>query len=181
MHKRSKRKIQALSGGNWGKTIVLGLVQREGRVRAAVAPNRHKHVIHSHIVANVEPGTKLYTDEFNSYDALPPEFTREVINHLREYVSGKISTNQIENFWSVLKRGLKGTYISVDPAHLQAYVDEQMFRFNHRNDMDDSDRFDTAVRQVTGKRLTWDTLITRAPELREKKPSADNGVSPSAQ
>lgn len=167
MHRKSKRAAIIRSGRHGAKTIVLGLLQREGRIRAAVAPSRHKHEIHSNIVANVESGSKLYTDEWTSYENLPAGYTREVINHLQAYVREHVSTNQIENFWSVLKRGLKGTYISVDPAHLQAYVNEQVFRFNHRNDMDDSDRFDVAVRQVTGKRLTWDTLITRAPELRK--------------
>ncbi|HEV1284938.1 MAG TPA: IS1595 family transposase [Bryobacteraceae bacterium] len=166
MHRNSKRKRQAMNDGNWGKTIVLGLLQREGQVRAAVAPSRHKHQVHSNILANVEPGSKLYTDEFNSYDGLPASFTREVINHLQGYVNGKISTNQMENFWSLLKRGLKGTYVSVDPAHLQAYVDEQVFRFNNRKDADgksltDADRFDVAVRQIVGKRLTWNDLINK--------------------
>lgn len=159
MHRRSKRKIQANTSANWGKTVVLGLLQREGKVRAAVAPSRHKHQIHSNIIANVEPGSTLYTDEFASYNELPATFTREVVNHIQGYVNGKVSTNQMENFWSLLKRGLKGTYVSVDPAHLQAYVDEQVFRFNNRKDMNDADRFDVAVRQIVGKRLTWNALI----------------------
>jgi transposase-like protein len=161
MHRRSKRKLQALSGPNWGKAVVLGLLQREGKVRAAVAPSRHKHQVHSHIMENVEPGSKLYTDEFVSYTELPADFSHEIINHLQGYVNGRISTNQMENFWSLLKRGLKGTYVSVDPAHLQAYVDEQVFRFNNRKDMNDADRFDVAVRQIVGKRLTWNQLIGR--------------------
>jgi transposase-like protein len=166
MHRRSRRKIQATNSPNWGKTIVLGLLQREGKVRAAVAPSRHKHQIHSHIVANVESGSTLYTDDFNGYNELPADFSREVINHLQGYVKGKISTNQMENFWSILKRGLKGTYVSVDPAHLQAYVDEQIFRFNNRKDMNDADRHDLAVRQIVGKRLTWNALIGKDSEPR---------------
>jgi hypothetical protein len=64
----------------------------------------------------------------------------------------------LENFWSLLKRGINGTYISVEPFHLFRYLDEQTFRYNNRNDMNDGDRFDLAVRQIVGKRLTWDRL-----------------------
>jgi transposase-like protein len=166
MHRHSKRKIEATKDGTWGKAVVLGLLQRDGRVRAAVAPSRRKHILQSNIAANVEPGSTLYTDEYQGYAEMHPDYAHEVINHLQGYVRQHISTNQIENFWSVLKRSLKGTYISVDPAHLQAYVTEQVFRFNNRKDMDDSDRFDLAVRQITGKRLTWDALVNKEPEVR---------------
>jgi transposase-like protein len=137
MHHRSKRHIQATNDSQRRKTVVLGLLQRDGRVRAAVAPNRRKHAVHSNVIANVEAGSTLYTDEYKGYDDLPG-FSREVINLMQAYVRGHVSTNQIENFWSVLKRSLKGTYISVDPAHLQAYVNEQIFRFNNRTDMNDA-------------------------------------------
>jgi len=166
MHLHKRNVVQAREGRKGAKSTVIGLIQREGRVRAAVAPSRHKHELHPHIIANVEPGSKLFTDEWVGYDSLPADFTREVINHMEGYVRDNVSTNQIENFWSILKRGLKGTYVSVDPAHLQAYVNEQMFRFNNRTDMNDGDRFDLAVRKVTGKRLTWDTLINRQPIAR---------------
>ena len=98
MHRRSKRAAQTREGRLGAKTIVLGLLQREGRVRAAVAPSRHKHELHSNILANVEPGSKVYTDEFPAYDQLPPNFTREVVNHMEAYVREHVSTNQIENF-----------------------------------------------------------------------------------
>ncbi|MGA3186307.1 MAG: IS1595 family transposase [Bryobacteraceae bacterium] len=161
MHKRGKRKLQATNDGNWGKTVVLGLLEREGRVKAAVAPTRSHYDVHANVMANVEEGSTLITDEYNAYQSLPPgTFTHEIINKLEGYVKGRVHVNGMENFWSLLKRGLKGTYVSVDPAHLQAYVDEQVFRFNNRKDIDgapltDSDRFDTAVRQIVGKRLTW--------------------------
>jgi len=170
MHRRSKRKMQAMKDGNWGKTIVLGLLEREGRVRAAVGPTRKHYQVHSHVMANVEPGTTLYTDEYDAYQTLPPDqFTHEIINHLEGYVKGRVHVNGMENFWSLLKRGLKGTYVSVDPAHLQAYVDEQVFRFNNREDdngkpLTDSDRFDLAVRQIVGKRLTWAEVTGKVPE-----------------
>ncbi len=162
MHRKSRANISRFN--NWGKTPVLGLLEREGRVRAAVAPNRKKHTIQPNIIANVEPGSTLYTDDYPGYDSLPVEYQRELINHLTTYVNGKVHTNGLENFWSLLKRGLKGTYVSVDPAHLQAYVDEQVFRFNNRKDMNDSDRFDLAVRQIVGKRLTWAEVTGRVLE-----------------
>jgi hypothetical protein len=158
MHRRSKRKLQATQDGNWGKTVVLGLLEREGRVRAAVAPTRKYYEVHGNVMANVEEGSTLFTDEFEAYKTLPGEFTHEIVNKLEGYVKGRVHVNGMENFWSLLKRSLKGTYVSVDPAHLQAYVDEQVFRFNNRKDMNDADRFDVAVRQIVGKRLTWNTL-----------------------
>ncbi len=160
MHRKSKRCIKAKNDGNWGKTVVLGLLQREGKVRAAVAPSRRRHQVHSHITPNVEPGSKLYTDEFNSYDNLPEGITREFVNHLNSYVEGRVHTNGIENFWSLLKRTLKGTYVSVDPVHLQAYVDEQAFRFNNR-EFRDADRFVSVLSQIAGHRLTFKELITK--------------------
>jgi transposase-like protein len=170
MHRRGKRKIQAISDGNWGKTVVLGLLEREGRVRAAVAPTRSHYDVHRNVMANVEPGSNLLTDEYNAYQSLPPgTFTHDIINKLEGYVKGRVHVNGMENFWSLLKRGLKGTYVSVDPAHLQAYVDEQVFRFNNRRDSDDapltdSDRFDAAVRQIVGKRLTWAEVTGKVME-----------------
>src|SRR5580692_9305100 len=148
MHRKSKRHIRAKSAGtNWNKTIVMGLLQRDGNVRAAVSPSRNKHHVESYLRSNVEAGSKLYTDELPVYGHVAPEIKREFVNHLESYVQGRVHTNGLENFWSLLKRGLKGTYVSVDPCHLQAYVDEQVFRFNNRKGGDDalltdSDRFD---------------------------------------
>src|ERR1700722_9295788 len=165
MHKGSKRKIRADNDGNWGKTVVLGLLEREGDVRAAVAPTRKYYEVKKHVLEHVEEGSKLYTDEYAAYQELPPAmFTHEIVNKLDGYVRDRIvHVNGMENFWSLLKRGLKGTYVSVDPVHLQAYVEEQMFRFNNRKDVDgnkltDSDRFDLAVSMVVNKRLTWNEL-----------------------
>jgi len=163
MHKSRKRKMQMRSQKGDNKTVVLGLLERDGRVRAAVAPSRHRHEVHSNIAANVEAGANLYTDEFVSYDNLPTEFAREFINKLEGYVKGRVHVNGMENFWSLLKRTLKGTYVSVDPVHLQAYVDEQVFRFNSRkneNDekINDGERFSMAVTQIVDKRLTWNEL-----------------------
>jgi transposase-like protein len=164
MHRGSQRLKRANTDGNYGKTVVLGLLEREGRVRAAVAPTRKYYEVHGHINRNVEPGSTLITDEFNAYATLPQDYTHEVINKAEGYVRGKIHVNSMENFWSLLKRTLKGTYVSVDPCHLQAYVDEQVFRFNNRKDangepISDAERFTTFMKQIVGLRLTYNELI----------------------
>lgn len=169
MHKKSERYKRAKTeGNNWNKTIVLGLFERDGNVRAAVAPSRTKHHIEPFLQDNVEAGSKLYTDDLPVYGHAAPELEREFVNHLESYVNGRVHTNGLENFWSLLKRGLKGTYVSVDPAHLQRYVDEQVYRFNNRGDAEnpltDSDRFDLAVRQIVGKRLPWAEVTGKVPE-----------------
>lgn len=165
MHRRSKRNIQAKNDGNWGKTVVLGLLEREGRVKAAVAPTRKHYDVHKNVMANVEEGSTLFTDEYNAYQSLPGEFTHEIINKLEGYVKGRVHVNGMENFWSLLKRSIKGTYVSVDPVHLQAYVDEQVFRFNNRKDMNDADRFDVVMSQIVGKRTTYAELTGKANAL----------------
>jgi len=142
---------------NFGKTIVSAVLERHGKVRATVIPNRRKKAIQEHVREHVEAGSTVYSDELKSYEGMD-EYTHAVINHAETYVNGQIHTNGMENFWSLLKRGLNGTYISVEPYHLFRYVDEQVFRYNNRKDMDDSERFDLAIRQCIGKRLTWDAL-----------------------
>ena len=87
-----------------------------------------------------------------------------MVDHAVEYVRGEVHTNGLENFWSLLKRGLKGTYVSVEPFHLFRYLDEQMFRYNNRRDMNDWDRFDLAVSQIVGKRLTYAELTGKVGE-----------------
>jgi transposase-like protein len=157
MHKSRKVRLQKVSQKG-DKAIVLGLLERDGQARAAVAPTRRHYDIHKHVMANVEPGSTLYTDEYDAYQSLPAQFTHEMVNKLEGYVRGQVHVNGMENFWSLLKRTLKGTYVSVDPVHLQAYVDEQVFRFNNRKGLNDGQRFDLAVRGIVGKRLTWDQL-----------------------
>jgi transposase-like protein len=160
MHRKSKRYARTIADPNKGKTVVLGLLQREGTVRAAVAPSRRKHVIEENILDNVENGSKIYTDDHDSYRNLPGDYVRQFVNHVETYVEGRVHTNGLENFWSLLKRTIKGTYVSVDPAHLQAYVDEQAFRFNNR-EFRDADRFVSVLSQIAGKRLTFQGLISR--------------------
>ena len=108
---------------------------------------------------NVQPGSKLYSDALLSYEGLSTDFAHQVIDHAEAYVNGQVHTNGCENFWSLLKRAPKGTYVSVEPFHLFRYVDEQAFRFNNRKDMNDADRFVAVMKQIVGKRLTWDELI----------------------
>ena len=154
-------------GGAVGKAIVRGLLERNTKqVRANVIAEAHTRHTDEQIRKNVEPGSKIYTDEANHYDYLP-EYAREFINHTETYVRGAVHTNTLENFWSLLKRGLNGTYVSVEPFHLQAYVDEQAFRYNKRGDMDDAERFGVAVSQIVGKRLTYADLIGRSGETTE--------------
>jgi transposase-like protein len=145
---------------NFAKTIVSAVLERHGKVHAAVVPNRRKKAIQDHLREHVEPGSTVYSDELLSYDGLD-EYAHQVINHAETYVDGQIHTNGMENFWSLLKRGLKGTYISVEPFHLFRYVDEQAFRFNNR-EMDDVHRFVIGMKQIVGRRLTYAQLTGKA-------------------
>ena len=156
MHK-SKRKAMPYQGGG-GKAIVLGMLERGGKVRAGVIESRHKRMLEAPIHANVEAGSHIITDEFSAYPFVAQPFYHEIINHVEGYVREHVHTNSIENFWSLLKRGLAGTYVSVEPVHLDAYVDEQVFRFNNRKGMDDSGRFSKMLSQVHGRRLTYADL-----------------------
>jgi transposase-like protein len=160
MHRKSKRKAQSKDGENWGKTVVLGLLQRSGEVRAAVAPNRKKRAVHENIASHVAPGSTLYTDDYNSYMDLPADLVHQIVNHLESYVQGRVHTNGMENFWSLLKRTLRGTYVSVDPCHLFRYLDEQCFRFNKRH-LTDAERFVIVLAQTIHRRLTYDDLTGR--------------------
>jgi transposase-like protein len=143
-------------GGFEGKMVVMGLLERHGEARVKVLQNTRAFHVRTNVIENVEKGSIVYSDSLRSYRNLPVDgFVHEFIDHTEAYVRGEVHTNGLENFWSLLKRSLKGTYVSVEPFHLQAYCDEQAFRFNNRKDMTDSDRFDLAVRQIVGKRLTW--------------------------
>jgi transposase-like protein len=156
------KKAEKIQGrGASGKTIVLGALQRgaEGtnKVTAKVISNNHRETLKKEIEASVEKGFTLYTDGHSGYDDLNADYVRLVIDHAIKYVDGKISTNGIENFWTLLKRALKGTYVSVEPFHLFRYLDEQSFRFNYRKGSDE-ERFLAAMREMTGRRMTYDDL-----------------------
>jgi len=144
-------------GPRFGKTVVMGFVERKGEARAMVVPNVRRATLLPQIRENVEPGTRVITDSLNSYATVGREFPHDVINHMEGFARGDITTNRAENFWSGLKRTLGGTYISVQPKHLDRCVEEQAFRFNSRREVDGS-RFAQAVRQTDGKRLTYRRL-----------------------
>jgi len=148
---------QLKGGGTVGKTIVMGLLERHGEARVKVLPKRRHHDVHDQIKAHVEPGSNVYTDQLMSYRGLIANYAHEVIDHTEAYVKGQVHTNGLENFWSLFKRALKGTYVSVEPFHLQAYADEQCFRFNNRK-VEDADRFVAALSMVAGKRITFAEL-----------------------
>jgi hypothetical protein len=116
---------------------------------------------------NVEAGSNVFTDELNAYFGLQAEYAHEVINHAEAYVRGNVHTNGLENFWALLKRGLSGTYVAVEPFHLFRYVDEQAFRYNNRGPMTDADRFTFAMRKIVGKRLTYTELTGKTEERPE--------------
>jgi transposase-like protein len=154
----SKRAAKITGTGGKDKTAVMGILERGGKVVTKVVPNRKKKALQAEVREHVLAGSALFTDALKSYEGLD-EFQHEVVDHAVEYVRGEVHTNGLENFWSLLKRGLSGTYVSVEPFHLFRYLDEQAFRYNHRQGLNDGQRFDLAVRQIVGKRLTWDRLI----------------------
>lgn len=162
----NKRAKKIHGRGPDGKAIVAAVLQRGGKVHAKVVETRRKPALHALVRENVEEGSSLYSDALKSYDGLSNDFAHQVIDHADAYVDGQIHTNNCENFWSLLKRGINGTYVSVEPFHLFRYVDEQAFRFNNRLPMADADRFSYLVRKVVGKRLTYAELIGKE----DKKP-----------
>lgn len=139
------------------KTCVFGLVQRGGKVKAQVVENLQTSTIKPLIEENILPCANVYTDQAKHYHFLQNRYVHESVNHAIEYVRGNVHTNSIENFWSLLKRTIKGTYVSVAPEHLQKYVEEQVFRFNERKGKD-ADRFLEVLKSVSGKRLTYKQL-----------------------
>jgi transposase-like protein len=164
MHKSKKPKGTGFSGravGAMAKTIVVGMLERNGRVRAEVVKERTQEVLQQLAKDNVQSGNAVVTDEWGGYKGLSEDFLHVIVNHAVEYVNGQIHTQGIENFWSLLKRGLTGTYIAVEPFHLFRYIDEQAFRYNNRK-LTDAQRFDIATRGMVGKRLTLAELTGKA-------------------
>jgi len=153
----SARKRRITGTGTKDKTAVMGILERGGKVRASVIPNRKRHALQSEVKKHVEAGSALYTDALLSYEGLASDYAHQVIDHAVKYVDSQVHTNGLENFWSLLKRSISGTYISVEPFHLFRYLDEQAYRFNNRK-MTDAERFDAAVKGIVGKRLTFDAL-----------------------
>lgn len=153
-----KRERRITGTGGADKTVAMGFLERGGEVRASVVPNRRKKTLNDEIRKHVVAGATLYTDALRSYDYLSREYAHQMIDHAEKYVDGRVHTNGLENFWSLLKRGINGTYVSVEPFHLFRYLDEQTFRYNNRKDMNDGERFDKLMGHVLGKRLTYAEL-----------------------
>jgi transposase-like protein len=166
---REKYKGQSVQA-TAAKAIVAGMLDRDLReVRAKVIPNTNRETLQTMILDGVHKDSTVYTDAAQSYYKLAEkQFVHDTVNHMEEYVRGNVHTQGIENFWSLLKRGLKGTYVAVEPFHLDAYVTEQVFRYNNRttkdNPLDDADRFMLAVSQIVGKRLTYAELTGKVGE-----------------
>jgi transposase-like protein len=156
MHKSVKaRRITGTGGGD--KTIVLGMRERGGEIRTTVVPDWKRGTLQSHVRRNVNAGSAVYTDALQSYTGLKRDFKHAVVDHAERYVDGRVHTNGLENFWSLLKRGLHGTYISVQPFHLFRYLDEQTYRYNNRKQTD-AERFSGVVGTVTDRRVTYAAL-----------------------
>ena len=168
MHVAQRQRRITGTGGK-DKTPVLGIMERGGKVRTMVIPNRKKKAIQSAVRSHVEAGSALYSDALKSYEGLAGEYAHKVVDHAIEYVTDTVThTNSLENYWALLKRTISGTYVSVEPFHLFRYLDEQAYRFNNRKtedqDLNDFDRFKLAMTQVVGKRLTWDALTGKQEE-----------------
>jgi transposase-like protein len=179
MHKDKRERVITGTGG-LGKAIVMGLLERHGidksqkvmdtldydkkkdkktsRVKAKVVPNTQRETLHGEVREHVQPGSDVFTDALAAYRGLDPEYVHQFVDHAEAYVKDQVvHTNGLENFWSLLKRGIKGTYVSVEPYHLFRYVDEQAFRFNERQGTD-GDRFREAASGIFGKRLSYKQL-----------------------
>ncbi|NYF53392.1 IS1595 family transposase [Tunturiibacter gelidoferens] len=149
------------------KAIVMGMKTRNTRqVRAMVVPDTKRITLQEKILEHVGWGSHIYTDQYSSYDKLNATnlFVHKTVNHMVEHVKGNVHTNGIENFWALLKRTLKGTYVAVEPYHLDAYVTEQVFRFNNSHGKTDAQRFNKVISQVTGKRLTYAEVTGKTEE-----------------
>jgi transposase-like protein len=146
---------------NIGKVAVMGLLERHGEIRTVVVPNTKRRSLHGEVTKHVEAGSCVYSDALRSYNQLDEEYVHHVINHAVEYVRGNVHTNGIENYWSLFKRMIRGTYVSVEPFHLFRYLDEENFRFNKRKG-NDFDRFVKVLQSVVGRRLQYKQLIGNA-------------------
>ena len=158
MH-RDVHERRIVQGTPHDKVVVFGLLERGAQVRTKVLPNRRKKTLQQEVRDHVTVDSALFSDRLQSYEGLIRNYSHCMIDHAVKYVDGKVHTNGLENYWSLLKRGLKGTYVSVEPFHLFRYLDEQAFRYNNRgskeNKVTDGERFDLALSQIAGKRLTF--------------------------
>jgi transposase-like protein len=155
-----KRVKKRRTEGFFRKAVVIGMLERKGEVRTALLNRASVKLVERAIHEHVIPGSNLFSDQAGAYRNIGRDYAHKVINHAEEYVRGNVHTNSIENFWSLLKRGIKGTYVSVEPFHLFRYLDEQSFRFNTRKD-NDQGRFMSALSSIPGKRVTYEQLLGR--------------------
>ncbi|HWW15924.1 MAG TPA: IS1595 family transposase [Candidatus Dormibacteraeota bacterium] len=172
MHREKQVRYEA-RGDASGKTVVQGILDRTARqVRARVMPDVKRETLQSEILRQVKYGTQVYTDEAVAYEqGLQWRFVHDMVNKTESYVRGRVHVNGVENFWSLLKRGLRGTYVAVEPFHLDRYLDEQVFRFNNRKKpMDDYARFEKVLGQVAHKRLTYAELTGKTEDARTTTP-----------
>ena len=175
MHKDRRLKVEG-RGPFKNKTIVMGILDRDlRRVRAMVVPDIKRETLQNAILNNVRYGSAVYTDDAVGHDKLNQRFVHDVVNHTEQYVRGQVHTQGIENFWSLLKRTLRGTYVAVEPFHLSRYVDEQVFRFNHRKDghrkITAAERVAAVMSQVAGKRLTYSELTGKDADTLHTSPT----------
>jgi transposase-like protein len=164
MHaKKRKRLGMSQKASMVGKVAVMGLLERHGKnghstIRTTVIAGRKRHQLREPIDQHITPGATIHTDAFTAYKGLEADYVHNVIDHAEKYVDGNIHTNGCENFWSLLKRAIKGTYVAIEPFHLFRYLDEECFRFNNRT-LTDAERFAHAAAAIVGKRLTYKALI----------------------
>jgi transposase-like protein len=168
MHEIKRKAVKAAQGTYADrKSVVAGLLRRTteesaSRVRVRHVKDSTRKTLQNLVRETVEPGSRLITDSWTAYRGLKADYVHESVNHrAHEYVRGTVHTNGIENFWSLLKRTIKGTYVSVEPFHLGRYLGEQAFRFNERKD-NDLGRFRKAAAGIIGKRLTYAELTGHA-------------------
>jgi transposase-like protein len=163
-----KRKLHITGTGGTNKAAVIGMLERGGQIQANVVPSRRKHELQARVRAHIKAQSAIYTDALMSYQGLNQDFVHKTIDHAERYVDGQVHTNGLENFWSLLKRGLKGTYVNVEPFHLFRYIDEQVFRYNNRAKKDhfigDGDRFQMAMRHIANRRITYQELTGKGTD-----------------
>ena len=172
MHKARRQRFvkeEGFAGAATGKTVVHGMLDRNLRqVRAQVVPNVKRETLQNILLKNIKYGTKVYTDDAVAYTRdMNWRFVHDFVNKTESYVKGRVHVNGMENFWSLLKRALRGTYVAVEPFHLSRYVDEQVFRYNNRKDEEgrkitDAERFATVMSDVLGHRLTYSDLTGKS-------------------
>jgi transposase-like protein len=167
MHKERKKKFKG--GRGWvGKAAVMGLLERHGEVRTSVLSDTHFSTLQGRVRETVAPGSQVFTDAATAYIGIDEQYIHHVIDHAEAYAKGNVHTNGLENFWSLLKRGLKGTYVSVEPFHLFRYVDEQAFRYNNRATkkcfIGDRDRFQMIMNHIANRRVTYQDLTGKGTD-----------------